>query len=221
MGDNSEDGSFLTGDWQNAMCVKVRHALKFCTHSPDETVFLVSDVDVQFFSAFSTEKFLSYFESLSCEVAFQKERYRAGDTEMCCGFYVARNTPRFRRLLATALGRLEVEDVKNEQVVINRLLKEGHVTYAPLDGRFYARSHGFPPPRDIWIHHANWTDNVALKRRQLDRVAKIVHGSLWRTYFESFLECIPKTSTKLGGSSLCQGVQSFLRNLPLSERCLP
>ena len=188
LGANTDDGSFLSPEWQEAMSAKIRHTLGFCEISEEGSLFIVSDVDVQFFPGFDTGKFKDYFDSLGCDLVFQKERMRPGDSEGNCGFYAGRNTAPVRELLSAALRRIESDEIKNEQVVINALLQSTKVKHTLLDGRFYARTHGFPPRRDIWMHHANWTTAIPQKIRQLDHVRRIVGGGAMRLYVESYKE---------------------------------
>ena len=219
LGTNVSDGSFLSPEWQDAMCAKVRHALEFCGNAGEGDVFLVSDVDVQFFPAFEVRQFLDYFRSLGCDMAFQRERFRGDDCEMCCGFYVAANTPAVRALLAEALQKLTEAEYKNEQVVVNGILREGRVAHAALDGRFYARTHGFPPPRDIWMHHANWTGTVPEKIRQLDRLQRIRTGGGLRMHLESYIEHL-HMALKAGGG-WASATRDYLRQVPLESGVLP
>jgi hypothetical protein len=201
LGENTDDGSFLSPEWQKAMCAKIRHALEFCGSAEEGTLFLVSDVDIQFFPSFDVCKFPGYFDSLGCDLAFQKERLRLGDAEVNCGFYAARNTDVVRQLLNSSLRKIENEAVKNEQVVINGLMESMGIPFAFLDQRFYARTHGFPPPRDLWMHHANWTTTIDQKIRQLDRVRRVHQGGKLRILLESYGEFLERLSSKEAGFS--------------------
>ena len=185
---NRTEGIYMSEEWQEAMCAKVRHALDFCLRSPDGEPFIVSDVDVQFFPSFDTGRFLEYADSLGCDLSFQRERFREGDTEANCGFYTGRNTAAVRKLLCSVLENLQADSIKNEQNAVNRMLKQLGIPYATLDGRFYARTHGFPPPQGIWMHHASWTKTISEKIRQLDRVRRIAQGGMIRLQAEAYME---------------------------------
>ena len=216
LADNTSGGEYLSEEWKNAMCAKIRHALEFCRGAQEGQPFIVSDVDVQFFPAFDAAGFLRYFDSLGCDLAFQKERFREGDTEANCGFYTGRNTPAVRALLEASLSKLENEEIKNEQSIVNLMLKEMEMNYALLDKRFYARTHGFPPPKDIWMHHASWTMNVLQKIRQLDRVSRIANGGRVRLHAEAFFEHIERALCKKRSlGTLAYATREYLRQLPL------
>jgi len=222
LGDNQSDGSYMSKEWQDANCAKVRHALAFCRQAPEGEPFIVSDVDVQFFPAFNAERFLKYVDSLGCDLAFQRERFREGDTEANCGFYTGRNTPAVRRLLESSLESLERDSVKNEQNAVNRMLGELRISYAMLDHRFYARTHGFPPPKDIWMHHASWTTTIPEKIRQLDRVKRIIGSGSLRLHFEAYAEHLSRILAKNGTpEAFLSATRNFLSKVPLQPGSLP
>ncbi len=222
LGQNQSDGAYMSKEWQDAMCAKVRHALAFCRQSADGEPFIVSDVDVQFFPAFRPEEFLRYFDSLGCNLAFQRERFREGDTEANCGFYVGRNTPTVRKLLEASLENLEQDIIRNEQNAVNRMLRQLGIPYATLDCRFYARTHGFPPPREIWMHHASWTTNIPEKIVQLDRVRRIFEGGPIRLHMESYAEHLSRPPGRERGATwFLRATFQYLSRLPLGPGCLP
>ncbi len=219
---NLSDGAYMSEEWQQAMCAKVRHALTFCEQAPEHEPFIVSDVDVQFFPAFNASKFLEYADSLGCDLVFQRERFRDGDMEANCGFYTGRNTSTVRSLLSAALDDLQADSIKNEQNAVNRMLNKLEIPYATLDSRFYARTHGFPPPKEIWMHHASWTTSIPEKIRQLERVRRIASAGSVRLHIESFAEQLLRANSNRGGmGGLLYAVRQFLGKIPLRPGCLP
>jgi hypothetical protein len=222
LADNQSDGAYMSKEWQEANCAKVRHAVAFCRQAPEGEPFIVSDVDVQFFPAFDTAQFLGYIDSLGCELVFQRERFREGDSEANCGFYTGRNTAAVRRLLESSLNNLERGDVKNEQNAVNRMLREQGIPYATLDRRFYARTHGFPPPKDIWMHHASWTSTIQQKICQLDRVRRVVRGGPIRMHAEAYLEHLSRPpGQECGATWFLRATGQYVSRLPLGPGRLP
>lgn len=222
LGANRGDGRYLSAEWQEAMCAKVRHALDFCRRSPDGELFIVSDVDVQFFPEFEAAGFRRYFEGLGCDAAFQRERFREGDREANCGFYAGRNCAPVRALLEASLASLEADSVKNEQNAVNRVMRATGFSYAMLDRRFYARTHGFPPPGEIWMHHASWTTDISGKIAQLERVRRIVRGGKIRLHVESFAEMLMRPTRGVSRPRfLVEAMREYIRQLPLSPGILP
>lgn len=222
MGKNKSDGAYMSGEWQEAMCAKVRHALEFCRRSAEGEPFIVSDVDVQFFPSFRAAGFLEALDAAAGDLVFQRERFREGDREANCGFYAGRNSAAVRQLLAASLESLENDSIKNEQNAVNRLMRETGFRYDMFDRRFYARTHGFPPPRDIWVHHASWTASVPEKVRQLDRVKRIVKGGNLRLHVESFAEHVSRVRSRSAGlQALAGALRDYAAKIPLKPGCLP
>jgi Nucleotide-diphospho-sugar transferase len=222
LGTNKSDGAYMSREWQDAMCAKVRHALDFCRLSPEGEPFIVSDVDVQFFTPFNAGLFLQYVDAMGCDLVFQRERFREGDTEVNCGFYTGRNTPAVRQLLARVLENLERDTLRNEQNAVNRMMKELKFEFSTLDQRFYARTHGFPPPKDIWMHHASWTTTIPDKIKQLNCVQRIIRGGMLRLHIEAYLEMIeraPKGANRVGW--FVDSTRRYLSRVPLVPTCLP
>lgn len=222
MGANRSDGAYMSGEWQEAMCAKVRHALDFCRRSPEGEPFIVSDVDVQFFPSFDATGFLAVLDAAEGDLVFQRERFRDGDREANCGFYAGRNGAAVRSLLEAALDNLENDPIKNEQNAVNRMMRETGFRYATLDRRFYARTHGFPPPRDLWMHHASWTTDIGGKIAQLERVRRIVRGGSLRLHAESYAEMFLRPPAGISRSRfVAEATAGFLRMVPLSPGSLP
>jgi len=221
MGTNRSDGAYLSEEWQEAMCAKVRHALDFCRRSAEGEPFIVSDVDVQFFPAFDATIFLQLIDASGCDLVFQRERFREGDREANCGFYAGRNSPAVRRLLEASLGDLENDTVKNEQNAVNRAMRRSGFAYALLDHRFYARTHGFPPPEDLWMHHASWTTNITEKIRQLERVRRMTRGGTVRRHAESLAEHLSRAMARHSGAAgFACALRDYALRVPLKPGSL-
>jgi hypothetical protein len=222
LGANRGDGAYMSEEWQEAMCAKVRHALDFCRRSPDGEPFIVSDVDVQFFPSFEVSAFLRLLDAADGDLVFQRERFREGDSEANCGFYAGRNSSGVRKLLAASLDNLMSDPIKHEQNVVNRTMQESGFRYAMFDRRFYARTHGFPPPRDLWTHHATWTTDIEGKVAQLERVKRIVRGRVVRLHLECYREMFERPAGGISwGRFALEATASFLRKVPLAPGTLP
>ena len=145
--DLAGDGKFESKAWQTGVTAKLHWALDYIdTHTPD-TVFALSDVDIQFFSPFSVDAMRRTLEVAGTDALFQKESRSPGSIEVNTGFYVARATPWMRDLLQRAAALCAESDVKNDQTAINQLLTADALNirwgFLPFD--YYARSQGFPP----------------------------------------------------------------------------
>ena len=157
--DVAGDGNFESEAWQTGVTAKLQWALDYIdTHEPD-TVFALSDVDIQFFPQFSVDAMRRTLDASGNDVLFQKESRSPTSIEVNTGFYVARSTPWMRELLERAAALCAESDVKNDQTAINQLLTPGEykVRWGFLPFDYYARSQGFPPRATIVLHHVNFS----------------------------------------------------------------
>jgi Nucleotide-diphospho-sugar transferase len=184
-------GTYQSKSWQEGVTAKLRWALENLENFPEE-IFVLSDVDIQFFPRFSFEDLHQEFKASGRDILFQKETRFPECREVNTGFYITRSTPWSVELLREAILVCESLTSQNDQVAINSILsgrnqpdKWGHL---PL--RYYARSQGFPPPPDVVLHHANVTANIGEKVAQLRRVKCCVEGghlSRWSAIFTEVL----------------------------------
>ncbi len=171
-------GDFATEAWQQGVTAKLGWALDHMASMAVDDAFVLSDVDIQFFPAFTTRDLLRLLDQSGTDILFQKERTSGDSMEVNTGFYVARNRPWVRDLLGGALTMCGDMDVKNDQTAINGVLRDEDFGqrwgFLPLT--YYARTQGFPPPTGIVLHHANLSGSVPEKLSQLKRVRAYVNG---------------------------------------------
>lgn len=199
--EGAESGDYLSSSWQAGVTAKLYWALEFAEANPGAVFWLV-DIDVQCFPAFTFSRLTGELEESGADVLFQRESIDGHGREANTGCYVARCTPYVIALLREAIGRCESSEVRNDQTAMNAVLKPEDFgkSWGLLSAAFYARSHGFPPGRDIVFHHANFTRNVGEKVRQLRRVRRYVLGGMpgrWLSVMEELADYA--VSGKLAG----------------------
>jgi len=115
----------------------------------------------------------------SLDILLQQEVTLGSSREVNTGFYIARSTPYLIDLIRKAICMCENSMVQNDQTAVNALLapEDFGIRWGVLPACYYARSHGFPPRRDIVLHHANVTSTVREKAVQLERVQKLISGN--------------------------------------------
>lgn len=121
---------------------------------------LWSDVDIVFLR--SPAGFLRELLAARPEVDiwFQSEAHEPGG-DVNAGFVLMRCTESVKALYQAAAALMNASGRINDQDALNRLLRgDGAPKWAYLPGSFFARSHGWPPRRDIFLYHANCTDGV-------------------------------------------------------------
>lgn len=170
-------GAYGSSQWQRGVVEKLHFALAYADEN-EGTVFVFSDVDIQFFAGFSMDLLRDAFEKSGCDVLFQRESANEQVSDVNTGFYIARSTAAFRDLLREAVAICEGQAVANDQVAVNAILSSGacSVRWGHLGLRHYSRTHGFPPPRDIVMHHATMTKSVAEKVAQLHAIRAYIEG---------------------------------------------
>lgn len=192
--DTNGNGAYLSKDWQTGLVTKLEVVLAYAKGHSGE-VFVLSDIDIQFFPTFKIENFLKDFKQAGVDVLFQREVLRTDSQEVNAGFYIAQSTPYVIKLLQDAIAICSKSSCQNDQVAINELLRVADfgVKWGFLPKTYYARSHGFPPQKGIVIHHANRTLTTYSKAIQLRRVRKLIMGGMLCRYifiFEEILEYV-------------------------------
>ncbi len=133
-------------------------------------IIVWSDVDIVFLA--DVVRPIQHLSAASEEVWFQRESPRLADVNT--GFVVIRCGPQSSRFFERVAIELEQNPDWNEQRVVNNLLLTGDpVKWAYLPPSFYARTNGWPPPKDAVLYHANYTkghDGIGQKLAQLREV---------------------------------------------------
>lgn len=176
--DVAGDGAYESKAWQTGVTAKLHWALDYIDCHPAGTVFLLADVDIQFFDGFSVEALRRALDATGTDILFQKESRSPESIEVNTGFYVARATPWVRDLLSRAAELCESSEVKNDQVAVNELLDPAELgaRWGHLPFEYYARSQGFPPRGRLAMHHANFSGSIPEKTSALRRVRRYVTG---------------------------------------------
>lgn len=163
-------GDFLSPEFLRCIAQKVELISKSIDENP-RSVIVWSDIDIQFFEL-RPENLLSQLGKH--DIAFQREG-RNG-MEVNTGFFVCHSSPQLSRFFLRVREALQRNPSVNEQYVINQLLRDPTpgVSWTYLPFAYYARTHGWPPPRDLVLYHANATagDNaIGQKIRQFRELA--------------------------------------------------
>jgi hypothetical protein len=186
------NAEYLSPEWQQAVAVKPAVIARHLRKSPEGFAVVYSDSDIQFLPSFSANGLVKIFEGAGKDILFQKENRRPDSQEVNTGFCVMRTSPRLAEFFEQAAAELQVARVRNDQPAINELLPRSAIAWGFLPLTFYARSHGFPPPREAWIHHANFTlqNSTRAKIRRLGRVNRMFHGGPIGWYQGIIEECL-------------------------------
>ncbi len=162
------NGKYMTKGWNNTMRKKVQYIIR----SIEEcwgNVFIHSDCDVQFFKP-SKQYFISEIKNYDIVLQDDVVCY-------CAGFFVCRANGKTLRLFNSVLDNLSQYD--NDQDALNNYINSFEIKHKKFDNRVYTiamamggRWYGeeVEIPKDIIIHHANWTTGIDNKIKLLEYV---------------------------------------------------
>ena len=135
-------------------------------------VFIWSDVDIIFLRPIATEVTVEIeapWDARFSSSAKVRERKRING-----GFYVVHATEPLERFFRMAHDELATRPQVDDQYVFNeRLPTVGEFRWGYLPLTYYARTHGWPPPKELAIYHANETagpDGVGQKIKQFEEL---------------------------------------------------
>lgn len=150
-------GSFYSAGWSDICFEKVLYFKQICEQEMGN-VFIISDVDVQFFSDPIDQLLL---ELGDFDIAGQDDIHA-----MCSGFFVCRANESTLKMFTSMVDNYRLEDqtslndnlhmVKHKRLS-HRFFNVAHYLNGTWDNRY------FDIPEDIIIHHANWTVGVQNK----------------------------------------------------------
>lgn len=184
---------FMTDGWHATMKYKADCFYENLKRCNEDEIFMFIDPDIVVFNDFS-EDIINRMENM--DALFQND----GPGGINTGFFAVKNNKKTRAFFNTVRGNLPLFD--EEQRTANFLLRNLHSypqiqinwgvlpwkywTYGQIagmpDGKGSLRGHwdgidrSFSIPKDIAIHHGNWTRTHADKYKLLDLVKERVNG---------------------------------------------
>jgi hypothetical protein len=158
-------GDFLSAEFLECIHRKINLIIESIREHEGE-IIVWSDIDIQFFDLTPDDLVVCLGDA---DIAFQKEGPLTN--EVNTGFVVCRCNKAVESFFAKVRDGLKERPQANEQWVVNLLLAHNGADiawrYLPL--RFYARTHGWPPPADMLIYHANFTAGANGIQKKIDQ----------------------------------------------------
>jgi len=176
----SGDGDFLSMEFLQCIRRKIR-LIRDSLRANSGAIILWSDVDIIFQKDVRGLVQQTFDGNPDLQLLLQREAKRLPDVNT--GFLALRCGAETEKFFARVEARLVTEPDKNEQAVVNDLLlRDGDpLRWDYLPWSFYARTHGWPPPRETHLYHANSTkgpDAVGQKIAQFTEFAQVKAGGL-------------------------------------------
>lgn len=183
-------GDFLSTEFLRCISEKMRLVVQSLEDHRGE-VIVWSDIDIQFFDLQSARLVKELGDH---DIAFQREGQRV--TDINAGFVVCRANEKVCAFFEEVKRRLLQRPEVNEQFVMNELLRKNPqiLSWTYLPWPYYARTHGWPPPQNLALYHANATPGkggVDQKIRQFREVA-FLRKYGWLATFVTCIKYIPK-----------------------------
>ena len=210
----SASGEYKLGGWRETQYNKVLAWIEAVRENMGN-IIVCADVDVQFLKPSSVflEEFLH-----SSDIAFQTNKIE-DETRICSGFFVCRcslQTLNFFEIVAKRLKAIMHEAGGGEQYVMQDLIDEGwlqlNIKMIPRNkvwnpGRKFEKLEDLDIPKEIMVHHANWTEGTRNKTEQMDFVQSSVMPY-------SAYHSIGGSTKQQSGVALC--LSSLLRHMDIS-----
>lgn len=121
---------------------------------------------------------------------------------MNAGFILIRCGEQAERFFTEVGDRMMREKGKNEQAIENEMLAGGFdIPWGHLPLGFVARTHGWPPRREMTIYHANYTlgaDGVGQKIRQFKAVQDMQRYGMPAIAYHTAMRVMEKSLALLG-----------------------
>jgi len=164
-------GDFQSAEYIEALGRKMGLIAASIRENPGE-IIAWSDVDILFLDDGVAADLAGLIREAGCDILFQREG--PGYTFVNPGFLVCKASPPLAQFFEKVIELMKQRPGMNDQHVIIELLEEKQAfKWDYLPWRYYARTHGWPPPKEMAIYHANATpgkDGVAKKIGQFREV---------------------------------------------------
>lgn len=180
----SSSAQFMSHGWTATTIKKVELIIKAIKDNWGD-IFIFSDVDIQFFAPIG-KLIVGYMKNK--DMVIQKD---APSGSLCSGFFACRANERTLQMWQHAYAYMKTDRKCSDQPALNRCLKPQrgksnafNVSWEYLPnsffgggtktGKYWKRKHRLPIPRNIVMHHANWTRGIKNKIAQLEYVKQAV-----------------------------------------------
>jgi hypothetical protein len=155
-------GYFECVDWNKTMHRKIDYIIQYLEEMSEADIMIHADVDIKFYKPFKQD-----IEALlgDYDIAFQND----GNC-LCMGFFAARKSQRLIDLMRSVKNN--IAKYGNDQYAMNALIAASGLKFGVLPPRYYSFGalnsctnwnvtiQSFNVPKDIILHHANWTVGV-------------------------------------------------------------
>jgi hypothetical protein len=210
----SSSAEYCSKGWRLTQIKKISYWIKAIEKNMGD-IILCSDADVQFLGKTENKIFRLLGEN---DIIFQPS---TDLVPACSGFFACRCSTRTLNLFKILKQRLKNNKNKldGEQIELNKLLKEKWYIDLKWDllphNLFWSPNHLYEDvselkvPKNILMHHANWTNGVENKIKQLEHVEalSLTASTFWSPKYDITIGLPPSNNPRV-----CICLSSLLRN---------
>jgi hypothetical protein len=171
-----ETGKYHSENWNKTMKRKVEYILYSLEKTKENELFVHSDIDIQFFGKIKNDLILQMNDF---DIRFQNDGH-----QLSMGFFVCRKNTKTQKLFNKVLS--DLKNYRDDQFAVNGIIKTMNLSYSPLPEHYYTvgLKHGvwqgndilFNIPKNILVHHANFTEGIDNKLKLIQLIKKQVNN---------------------------------------------
>jgi hypothetical protein len=167
-------GKFYSKNWSKAVALKADLIIDAIKENWGD-FFIYSDIDVQFIRP-TKDYIITHIKNVDCLGQQARPGFSLKNKSICTGFLVIKANTKNLNLWKHIKKSLLHNNANGDQYYFNKLFKQHNVICKRLPISFYNPGKKWNPdnhlniPKDIKIHHANWTIGVKNKIKQLEYV---------------------------------------------------
>ena len=176
------DGSYgeWDEDWMKTMRRKVQYIIDYLDEIKDGELMVHADIDIVFYQPFKSD-LEKLMKDSGNDIMFQND-----GPVLCMGFFVVKKNEKTVNLFNKVYEKMG--EYAHDQEAMNALISKTDVKYDRLPPRYYSfgalNGHrrwdesckDIVVPKDIIIHHANWTEGIDNKLKLISQVKHKVNN---------------------------------------------
>lgn len=176
------DGVYESDTWNKTMYKKMTYIVDYMKSLKENEYFLHADIDIRFYRNFKKD-IIDLYNASGKDILFQNDGY-----ELCMGFFICKYNEKIIKMMEYVRDNLN--KFAQDQKAVNSLLPQTSIKYGILPERYYnfGPTNGlirwnpgiqnFYVPKDIVLHHANWTVGIENKINIIKAVKNIYDNQI-------------------------------------------
>jgi hypothetical protein len=185
-----KNAKYMANGWVDTVINKIPLIHKAIDEHFENGFFIFSDVDIQWFAPVKQKILEIVSKNPKVDIFFQRDsiNLKTGVPYFCTGFFICKANERTRKFwneVKKTMQENQWGDQRSSNHVIEKKMINGLiVSYLPFqfwgagsnsfEKKIWVEGMPLYPPKNILVHHANWTEGVKNKIKQLKYIKHIV-----------------------------------------------